>query len=50
MIGLLEKVGHERKRQVEDQFVYHECRLSSIAARFKSDIQLIGLDEAVIAS
>lgn len=41
---------HERQREVDGRFIYHELRLLSIAARFKSDAPLSGRDDAVTAT
>lgn len=47
MIGWAEKCVHQHKREVEGRFDYHERRLPSIAVRFRSDVRLSSLDDAV---
>lgn len=40
MIGLPEKCVHDRKREVDRLFVYHERQLASIAFLLRSDVGL----------
>lgn len=50
LIGLADKRVHNRKRQVDGHFVYHEYRLPSIAVCFQADVRLTSLDDGVVAN
>lgn len=49
MIGLADKGVHERKREVDGQFVYHQSWLLEIAVRFRADVRLISVDNAIVS-
>lgn len=48
VIGFPDKCLHERKREVDGQFMCHERWISSIAVCFKADIRLSSLNDAVV--
>lgn len=50
VIGLADESVPKRKWEVDGLVVYHECRLPFIAARFKYDVCLRSLDDAVTAT
>lgn len=49
MIGLENKGVYKCKQEGHCRFVYHERQFPSIAVRFKSDICLSSIDDAVTA-
>lgn len=41
---------HERKREADSQFIYHEGPLPAILVRYKADVCLSSIDDAILAT
>lgn len=50
VIGLAEKRLHDRNRESDDQFLYHESRLSAIAAGVRADVRLSSIYDATVVA
>lgn len=50
VIGLTDEQGHERKWEIDGQFVYHERLLTAIGVCFKAEVLLSSIDEDFTAT
>lgn len=48
--GLAEKCVHERKREIDGQFLYHGHRLPAVAVKFQADVRLSSIEIAMVAN
>lgn len=50
VIGEADKRVHESKLEVGGQLMYHERSLPAIAVRFKSNVRLRSIDDAIVVA